>query len=57
MKCISCFARSAEIGIPRAAIGASIVIGCSAVFKTLRIFSSGIANFSASSSGVGSRPI
>ena len=31
--------------------------GSLAIFKTLRTFSSGIASFSASSSGVGSRPI
>jgi hypothetical protein len=38
-------------------IGVAKLIGCLAIFKTLSTFSSGIANLSASSSGVGSRPI
>src|SRR6201994_2222869 len=35
-------------------IGVSRLIGSLAIFRTLRTFSSGIASFSASSSGVGS---
>ena len=38
-------------------IGVSSEIGSLAIFSTLRTFSSGMASFSASSSGVGSRPI
>jgi hypothetical protein len=38
-------------------IGVSRLIGSLAIFRTLRTFSSGMASFSASSSGVGSRPI
>jgi hypothetical protein len=38
-------------------IGVSIEIGSFAIFSTLRILSSGMSIFCASSSGVGSRPI
>ncbi len=38
-------------------IGVSRLIGSLAILSTLRTFSSGMASFSASSSGVGSRPI
>ena len=38
-------------------IGVSRLIGSLAIFSTLRTFSSGMPSFSASSSGVGSRPI
>jgi hypothetical protein len=38
-------------------IGVSRLIGSLAIFRTLRTFSSGMESFSASSSGVGSRPI
>jgi len=38
-------------------IGVSSEIGSLAILRTLRTFSSGMASFSASSSGVGSRPI
>ena len=38
-------------------IGVSRLIGSLAIFSTFRTFSSGIASLSASSSGVGSRPI
>jgi len=38
-------------------IGVSIEIGSLAIFMTLRILSSGMSIFLASSSGVGSRPI
>ena len=37
--------------------GVSRLIGSLAIFRTLRTFSSGMDSFSASSSGVGSRPI
>ena len=38
-------------------MGVSRLIGSFAIFRTLRTFSSGMARRSASSSGVGSRPI
>ena len=42
---------------PSSPIGVSSESGSLAIFKALRTFSSGICSFSASSSGVGSRPI
>src|SRR5487761_2692137 len=50
MKSPRCESSSSPMGVSR-------LIGSLAIFRTLRTFSSGIASFSASSSGVGSRPI
>src|ERR671917_197365 len=50
MKSPRCESSSSPIGVSR-------LIGSLAIFSTLRTFSSGIASFSASSSGVGSRLI
>ncbi len=50
MKSPRCESSSSPIGVSR-------LIGSLAIFRTLRTFSSGIASFSESSSGVGSRPI
>jgi hypothetical protein len=47
----------AEIESSSSPIGVSRLIGSLAIFSTLRTFSSGMASFSESSSGVGSRPI
>ena len=50
MKSPRCESSSSPTGVSR-------LIGSLAIFSTLRTFSSGMASFSASSSGVGSRPI